>query len=116
MVHLAYGMDSPGVAPDIRQYELTAIGGVHEEEELEKVRAYARRTGAQAVCIVVDLGSEPVAPKLFPDHDGVLIVAAASPDGEIGLMRPYGRTGGGVELGAPRIADGLSISLLEGIF
>jgi len=116
MVHLAYGMDSPWAQPDIRQYELADIGGVHEEQELQKVRAYARQTGAQAVCIVMDLGSDPEVSELFPDYDGALVVAAASPDGEIGIMRPYRKTGGRIKLGEPRIADGLRTSLLEGIF
>jgi len=116
MVHLAYGMDSPGGEPDIRQYELTALGGIHEEQEFERVRSYARKTGAQAVCIVVDLGGDPEISELFPDHDGVLVVAAASPDGEIGIMRPYRKSDGRIELGEPRIADGLRIPLLEGIF
>ena len=115
-VHLAYGMYFREGEPDIRQYELKALGCINEEQELDRVRRYARKTSAQAVCIVTDLGNDPEAAGLFPDYDGALIVAAVSPDGEIGIMRPYRKSGGRIRLGDPRITDGLGIHLLEGIF
>ena len=114
-VHFAYGMDNGAGDRDIRQYELTAPGGEEEEQELEKVRGYARRSGAQAVCIVTDLGGGGTA-DLFPGYDGALVVSAVSSDGEVGVMRPYRRSGREIELGAPKIAADLSITMLEGIF
>ena len=115
-VHLAYGMDSETEEPNIRQYELTRLGEEDEEQEFAKIREYARTSGAQALCITMDLGMTPDACNLFPDYDGVLIAAAISPDGEIGVLRPYRESCGRIEPGEPRIAEGLRISLLEGIF
>ena len=80
------------------------------------MRGYARKSGAQAVCIVMDLEGSPEASDLFPDYDGALIAAAVSPDGKIGVIRPYRKSGRKIELGDPRIAEGPCISLLEGIF
>jgi hypothetical protein len=116
MVHLAYDIDSETEEPNIRQYELTRLDEEDEEQEFEQVREYARRSGAQAICLVMDLGMNSETSSLFPNYDGVLIAAAISADGEIGVLRPYKKSGGRIEPGEPKIAEGLDISLFEGIF
>jgi hypothetical protein len=116
MIHFAYAMDGEAEGPNIRQYELTRLGEKDEEQEFDKVRGYARKSGAQAVCIVTDLKADAETSDIFPHYDGALIAAAVSSDGRIGVIRPYRKSGRKIELGDPRIAEGLCVSFLEGIF
>jgi len=116
MANFGYGMRGKTGDPSISQYELTQQDSDEVNQEIEKVKGYARKTGAEAVAVVMDMGADPVSAALYPDSDGVLLVAAVSPEGQVGVMRPYKRSEKRVVFGEPKILERFETPLLEGIF
>jgi hypothetical protein len=116
MANFGYGMRGGTKDPSISQYELTQQDSDEVNQEIEKVKGYARKTGAEAVAVVMDMGADPVSAALYPDSDGVLLVAAVSPEGQVGVMRPYKRSEKRVVFGEPKILESFETPLLEGIF
>ena len=116
MANFGYGMRGGTNDSSISQYELTQQDSDEVNQEIEKVKGYARKTGAEAVAVVMDMGADPVSAALYPDSDGVLLVAAVSPEGQVGVMRPYKRSEKRVVFGEPKILERFETPLLEGIF
>jgi len=115
-IHFAYGMKGEGGGPSICHYALTRQDTDNAAQELGEIRAYATKTGAEAVSIAMDLGAGTDTRDLFPLSDGVLLVAAASQYGQVGVMRPYTRSGSRIALGEPRIIDPFEAPFLQGLF
>ena len=115
-IHFAYGMNGEGSEPSICHYALTRQDTDKAAQELGEIRAYAAKTGAEAVSIAMDLGAGAETRDLFPSSDGVLLVAAVSQYGQVGVVRPYRRSGGRIELGEPRIIDPFEAPFLRGLF
>ena len=115
-IHFAYGMKGQDSEPSVCHYELTRQDTDKAAQELDEIRAYAAKTGAEAVSIAMDLGAGTDTRDLFPLSDGVLLVAAASPYGQVGVMRPYTRSGSRIVLGEPRIIDPFEAPFLQGLF
>jgi hypothetical protein len=115
-IHFGYGLNGEGSEPAIRHYALTRQDTDKAAQELGEIRAYAAKTGAEAVSIAMDLGAVAETRDFFPSCDGVLLVAAVSHHGRVGVMRPYKRSGDRVELGEPRIVDPFEAPFLQGLF
>ncbi len=115
-IHFAYGMKGEDSEPSICHYELTRQDTDNAAQELGEIRAYATKTGAEAVSIAMDLGAGTDTRDLFPLSDGVLLVAAASQYGQVGVMRPYTRSGSRIALGEPRIINPFEAPFLQGLF
>ncbi len=114
--HFGYGMKGEGDEPGICHYALTRQDTDKADQEIDEIRAYATKTGAEAVSLAMDLEAGPDTEDLFPSCDGVLLVAAVSPHGQVGVMRPYTRSGGRIGLGEPRIIDPFEAPFLQGLF
>ncbi len=115
-VSLGYGMHGNECEPAISQYELTRQDTAEAEKELDRVMRYAQKTCAEAAAVVVEMAADASTAELFPDCDAIILVAAASCDGRITIMRPYRRSMRGIVLGDPNITETCSIPRLDAIF
>jgi hypothetical protein len=115
-IHFGYGMRGEGSEPALCHYALTLQDTDKAAQELGEIRAYAAKTGAEAISIAMDLGAVTDTRDLCPLSDGVLLVAAVSRYGQVGVMRPYKGFGGRIELGEPRIIDPFEAPFLQGFF
>jgi hypothetical protein len=104
-VSLGYGMHGKEREPAISQYELTRQDTSEAEKELDEVMRYAQKTCAEAAAVVMEMEADASTAGLFPDCDGIILVAAASCDGRVTIMRPYKRSAQGIILGNPKVAD-----------
>ncbi len=117
VVSFGYNLDcTSGGDPSISLFAFTRQGTDEEEKEIKEVTHYARATSAEAVAISMDLANDPEALAFFSGSDGILLVAAVSTGGSVGIMRPYRRSGDQIAFGDPRITDNFSMPLLEDIF
>lgn len=116
IVSFGYNMKGDFEEPGISHYELNHQTTDRADEETERVRSYARSTGAEAVSIAVDLGSDPDVVALFPGADGVLMVAAVSQGAEVCIMRPYAHSREGIAFGEPKISEGHRLPLLDALY
>jgi hypothetical protein len=114
-LNFGYGMKSKTNERSISRYELTGQGSDEWEREIEKVTDYVRATSADGVSIAADLADDPETLALFAGYDGVLLVAAASPDASVTILRPYKRSGAQLAFGDPKITDAHPMPLLQRI-
>jgi hypothetical protein len=115
-VSLGYGMHGRQGEPAISQYGLTRQDTAEADKELDDIMRYAHKTCAEAAAVVMEVAADPSTAGLFPDCDGIILVAAASSDGRVTIMRPYRRSPSGITLGDPKITDTCAIPLLDAIF
>lgn len=115
-VSLGYAMHGKEREPTISQYELTRQDTSDAQKELEEVVRYAQKTCAEAVAVVMEMAADASTAGLFPDCDGIILVAAASSDGRVSIMRPYKHSPRGIVLGDPKITDTCTFPLLDAIF
>ncbi len=115
-VSLGYGINGKERDPEISQYELTRQDTAGSQEELDDIMRYAQKTRAEAAAVVMEMALDMSTARLFPDCDGIILVAAASCDGRVTIMRPYKRSPRGIVFGDPRITGTCTIPLLDAIY
>ena len=116
IVSFAYHMEGLTGAPELSEYELAFEDAEEADREMERIEAYARATKAEAVSVVMEVRAGGLDGGFMAGKDGALVVAAVSAEGEVGIVRPYARSGEGFVFADPVLADSFPVPVLSGIF